>query len=130
MQTQLSLSAIGQIIRGEHDNPSSLLGAHPIDYRGEPATAVRSYLPDAKAAWIVDTASGQKRPMRQIHPAGFFEAICEGTLGSTLESTANHADAGRGSSHEAHSRYRIQMTNENGETVEPAKANVDAECRR
>ena len=122
MQTQLSLSAIGQIINGQHENPASLLGAHPIDYRGTPATAVRSYLPEAKSAWIVDTASGQRRPMRQIHPAGFFEAICEGTLDAGLESTAAPTRAGKAGSHETHSRYRIQMTNENGETVDASDA--------
>ena len=87
MQTQLSLSAIGQIIDGTHENPASLLGAHPVSYLGETATAVRSFLPSAHAAWVVDDASGQRRPMRRIHPAGFFEAMVDVESGLRIEST-------------------------------------------
>ena len=58
MHTQVSLSSIGQLLNGTHENPSSLLGPHSIDYRGEAAIAVRSYLPEAQAAWIIDTTDG------------------------------------------------------------------------
>jgi 1,4-alpha-glucan branching enzyme len=120
MQTQLSLSAIGQIISGQHENPGSLLGVHPISYKGTPATAVRSFLPQAKAAWIIDTASGRRRPMRQIHPAGFFEAICEGTMNENDMSSQD----GNGTASATESRYRIQATNQNGEIVESSSTNV------
>jgi 1,4-alpha-glucan branching enzyme len=41
------------------------------------ATAVRAYVPQADRAWIIDTAhSNTRRPMRKIHPAGLYEAIC------------------------------------------------------
>ena len=103
MHTQVSLSSIGRLIEGTHENPSSLLGPHCIDYRGQTATAVRSYLPEANAAWIIDGATGVRRPMRQIHPAGFFEAICD-PQDATTET--------------AKSRYRIQMTNSSGEVID------------
>ena len=75
MHTQVSLSCISQLIAGTHENPSSVLGPHPVDYLGSEAVAVRTLLPNAKAAWIIDRQSGLRRPMRRLHPAGFFEAI-------------------------------------------------------
>lgn len=85
MHTQLSLSSIGRLIDGTYENPSNVLGPHPIDYRGERATAVRSYLPDAQAAWLIDHNSGVRRPMRRLHPAGFFEVICEGAVDAAVQ---------------------------------------------
>ncbi|HEX3659038.1 MAG TPA: 1,4-alpha-glucan branching protein GlgB [Pirellulales bacterium] len=39
--------------------------------------AVRAFLPESAQAWIVDeTHSAVPRPMRRIHPAGLYEAIC------------------------------------------------------
>jgi 1,4-alpha-glucan branching enzyme len=39
--------------------------------------AVRAFLPHSTRAWVVDAAGqGVGRPMRRIHPAGLFEAIC------------------------------------------------------
>src|SRR5690606_11764297 len=34
-----------------------------------------SLLPEATAAWIVDHRQGIRRPMRKVHPAGFFEGL-------------------------------------------------------
>ena len=113
MQTQVSLLSIGQLIDGTHENPSSLLGPHPVDYRGRAATAVRTLIPEAHAAWIVDSDLGKRRPMRQLHPAGFFEAICELPVDDGRRSGE---DADKGQS--AKSRYRIQITKKNGEVVD------------
>src|SRR5687768_11947554 len=38
--------------------------------------AVRAFLPDTRQAWVLDPAHGGARPMRRLHPAGLFEAIC------------------------------------------------------
>lgn len=109
MHTQVSLSCIGRLIDGTHENPSSVLGAHRIDYRGEPATVVRSYLPDAQAAWLIDGTG--RRPMRRLHPAGFFEAI-----------SSSVDDAGNCGAYVATEnqppRYRIQISNSTGELIE------------
>ncbi len=113
MHTQVSLSCIGSLIDGTHENPSSVLGPHPIDYRGQPATAVRSYLPEAHAAWIIDGNSGTRRPMRKLHPAGFFEAICDGTVDGGVASEQDALPTTV-----AISKYRIQMAKNNGEIVE------------
>lgn len=113
MHTQLSLSDIGSLIEGTYDNPANLLGPHPVDYRGEKAIAVRSFLPDAQAAWVIDNRSGVRRPMRRLHPAGFFEAICD----DTIDANHNNRDDGAKLS-SANSRYRIQMTDKSGDVVE------------
>ena len=113
MHTQLALSEVGRLIEGTHENPSSVLGPHPIDYRGQAATAVRSFLPDAHAAWIIDPSTGIKRPMRRIHPAGFFEAICD----MTIDAQPTSGEDGQSVS-TAHSRYRIQMADKNGEVTD------------
>ncbi|HEV7222296.1 MAG TPA: 1,4-alpha-glucan branching protein GlgB, partial [Pirellulales bacterium] len=38
--------------------------------------AVRAYLPHSSQAWVMDQGHAEARPMRRIHPAGLFEAIC------------------------------------------------------
>ena len=38
--------------------------------------AVRTFVPDSQQAWLIDGTQGAPRPMRRIHPAGFYEAIC------------------------------------------------------
>lgn len=113
MHTQVSLSSIGQLIDGTHENPSSVLGPHPVDYLGEAAVAVRTYLPQAKAAWIIDRQSGLRRPMRRLHPAGFFEAICHGEVDAKPRADQDVAQ-GKAST----SRYRIQMTDKTGEIID------------
>ncbi len=113
MHTQVSLTSIGQLIDGTHENPSSVLGPHPVDYLGEVAVAVRTYLPQAKAAWLIDRQSGLRRPMRRLHPAGFFEAICHGEVDATPQADQDVA-LGKAST----SRYRIQMTDKTGEIID------------
>ncbi len=115
MQTQVSLSCIGRLIDGTHENPSSILGAHRIDYLGQSATAIRSYLPQAHSAWVIDR--GTRRPMRKLHPAGFFEAIC-----------AADVDAGRDDAEDCDSlnepRYRIQISNSSGDMIDMKDPNA------
>ncbi len=113
MHTQLALSDLGRLIDGTHENPSSVLGPHPIDYRGQSATAVRSFLPDAHAAWIIDPMTGIKRPMRRIHPAGFFEAICDMTIDVHNRSKEDSQRVAA-----ENSSYRIQMADKNGEITD------------
>ncbi len=76
MRTMVALDGIGPLVDGRHENPFEILGPHEIVEDGRALTAVRAYLPESTQAWVVDPAQGQTRPMRQIHPAGLFEAIC------------------------------------------------------
>ena len=108
MQTQISLTDLGRLVEGHLENPSSILGPHTVDYRGTKATAVRSFLPDAQAAWIVDYPSGKRRPMRKLHPAGFFEALCDQPVDG---GAVGHNDVATTSTHP---NYRIQMADKKG----------------
>ncbi len=77
MRTTVPLETISQLIEGRHENPFEILGPHEVVDGGHRAVAVRAYLPGAPQAWVVDaTHHGAPRPMRRIHPAGLFEAIC------------------------------------------------------
>ncbi len=77
MRTTASLETIGQLIEGRHENPFELLGPHEVDQSGRRMLAVRAYLPSSEQAWVIDPTHGDRTlPMRRIHPAGVFEAIC------------------------------------------------------
>ena len=76
MQTEVSLDSVGPLVNGCHENPFELLGPHRVVWQGHQALAVRAFLPDTARAYVVDDAHGQRRPMRRIHPAGLYEAIC------------------------------------------------------
>ncbi|MBX7168763.1 MAG: 1,4-alpha-glucan branching protein GlgB [Pirellulales bacterium] len=77
MRTSVGLDMIGQLVEGRHENPAAVLGPHEIEAEGRRALAVRAWLPHVRQAWVLDHAhAGAVRPMRRIHPAGLFEAIC------------------------------------------------------
>lgn len=97
MNTQLSLSSIQSLIDGNVSDPGSLLGRHSVDYRGQQATAIRMYEPEAQSIWVVDSASGLRRPMRRLHPEGVFEAIFDET---------------------PESNYKVEMIDKQGKTVQ------------
>jgi 1,4-alpha-glucan branching enzyme len=63
-------------VEGRNENPFDLLGPHEITDSGRRAVAVRAFLPHSSQAWVVDQAHAETRPMRRIHPAGLYEAIC------------------------------------------------------
>jgi 1,4-alpha-glucan branching enzyme len=124
MHSQLSLSTISSLIDGTLANPAELLGPHPVDYRGQTAVAIRSYLPKAASAWVLDRRRGLRLPMRRIHPAGVFEGLApiEGwrfdphgrlCLASTLQPKASSA-APRGFEETKDSVYAIEVTDKRG----------------
>jgi len=76
VRTSVELEKIGSLLEGRHENPFDLLGPHEIVVDGRRALAVRAMLPDANQAWVVDPAQSVLQPMRRIHPAGLYEAIC------------------------------------------------------
>ena len=76
MRTQLSLQGISGLIEGQLDNPAQLLGPHRVDLGGRQALSVRAYLPESEQVWLVDAEQNATRPMRRVHPAGFYEALC------------------------------------------------------
>ncbi len=77
MRSQFDVNAIAPVIYGYHENPFEVLGPHEIVENGRRALAVRAYLPESRQVWLVDPKHGHSQPMRQIHPAGLFEAITD-----------------------------------------------------
>lgn len=76
MRTQLSLQGISRLVEGTLENPAHLLGPHPIEFADRTAISVRAFLPDSERVWLVDKQHNCLRPMRKVHPSGFYEAIC------------------------------------------------------
>jgi 1,4-alpha-glucan branching enzyme len=119
VQTQVALEALGPVIYGYHENPFEILGPHEIEECRPEGTrralAVRAYLPDAQRAWVVDPSHGATRPMRRIHPAGLFEAVCP-------VETNDDIDSDLMSSLAPHSllpsprHYQLRVTYKSGET--------------
>ena len=72
----MTLESLGALVEGRHTAPTDILGAHEVEQDGRKALAVRAFLPDSQQAWVVDAGQAVPRPMRRIHPAGVFEAIC------------------------------------------------------
>ncbi|MBS0210725.1 MAG: 1,4-alpha-glucan branching protein GlgB [Planctomycetes bacterium] len=80
MRTAANLESIGRLVEGRHHDPFEILGPHEVTVEGRQALAVRTFAPGCEQAWVVDPAQGSTpRPMRRIHPAGLFEAICSPT---------------------------------------------------
>jgi 1,4-alpha-glucan branching enzyme len=72
----VSKESVGALVEGRHENPFEILGPHVVQQGGERVLAVRAYLPGSKQAWVLHGAHGASLPMRCIHPAGLYEAIC------------------------------------------------------
>ncbi|MEM6473317.1 MAG: 1,4-alpha-glucan branching protein GlgB [Planctomycetota bacterium] len=113
MQTQISLSDVGKLVEGQLEHPSRILGPHMVDYQGSRAIAIRSFLPNAQSAWVVDQPSGTRRPMRKLHPAGFFEALCDLPVDDRGGLVHHGSEALTDSA-----RYKIEMADKTGEVVE------------
>ncbi|MFN3476775.1 MAG: GlgB N-terminal domain-containing protein, partial [Candidatus Methylomirabilales bacterium] len=89
MASTVSKEEVRSIIQAEHSDPFQILGIHPIEIQGQKAIVVRAFLPEAKAAWVIDMsgvgcrvsdvgfnpASSIQHPMERVHPEGFFEAV-------------------------------------------------------
>lgn len=75
MQTQVSLSDIGRFLDGTISNPAEVLGKHETNVDGRRAYSIRAFLPDAAQVWLIENGGEASRPMRKIHPAGFYEGL-------------------------------------------------------
>ncbi len=75
--TTIAPTDLETLVRREHANPHELLGAHP-DPNG---VVIRAFRPAACAitAHLANAQGGTAVELEQIHPAGVFEAVLEGT---------------------------------------------------
>lgn len=79
MRTTVELDTIRRLVDGTIENPFAVLGPHVVEDAGRKLLTVRAFFPDSAQVWLIDKAQeGGPRPMRRIHPAGLFEAICPG----------------------------------------------------
>jgi 1,4-alpha-glucan branching enzyme len=72
--SSVAVSELDAIVRREHPNPHSVLGAHP-DAEG---VVIRAYRPAACEVKALVDAGGVVE-LEQIHPGGVFEGRLEGT---------------------------------------------------
>ena len=78
MRTTVALDKISQLIEGRHENPFELLGPHEVDRRRPPGLGGSGVSARHRRRPGSSTRphAEPQRPMRRIHPAGLFEAIC------------------------------------------------------
>ncbi|MCI0332405.1 MAG: 1,4-alpha-glucan branching enzyme, partial [Planctomycetes bacterium] len=114
MQTQVPLQAIGPVIHGYHENPFEVLGPHEIQQGDRRALAVRAFLPEANRAWVIDPAHGAERPMRRIHPAGLYEAVCPAETFANCTTEPRQTPCSRPP---APCHYQLRVNYKSGETI-------------
>ncbi len=79
MLPTVSWEDIYKIIYLEHHDPFSVLGIHEVELQGRKSVTVRSFLPDAVDAYVVDMEDGEKEyKMYKIHDEGFYEIAYPG----------------------------------------------------
>jgi 1,4-alpha-glucan branching enzyme len=71
--TTIDTTDLDTLVRREHHDPHSILGAHPADT----GLVIRAYRPGAGAI-TAHVADGDEVELEQIHPAGVFEGLVEG----------------------------------------------------
>jgi 1,4-alpha-glucan branching enzyme len=97
VKTTVELEQLGNLLQGRHENPFEILGPHLVEQEGRRALAVRAFLPHSAQVWLVDPAHQRSQPMRRIHPAGVYEAVCP---------LPSHGQLGE---------YMLRVTNQRGE---------------
>lgn len=65
---------IRKIAHGSHADPFSLLGMHVVSEDGKKHVEVRAFLPEAKAAWIINEQTMSLYPMQNTYRFDFFTA--------------------------------------------------------
>src|SRR5437868_5976681 len=103
MAQTLSDALVNSIVGGYNGDPFAVLGPHSVTQEGEPALAVRAFLPWA-ASLQVALDEGSRWDAWRIHPAGFFEAIILHS-GSELPGYVLRVDDGRGNTVEMRDPY-------------------------
>ncbi|MDJ0708071.1 MAG: 1,4-alpha-glucan branching enzyme [Leptolyngbyaceae cyanobacterium MO_188.B28] len=77
MSLTIAPEQIDRIVWNQHHDPFEVLGPHMIQQDGKTVWAVRAYLPQAEAAWIVLPESRKDCQMQTSHHPHFFECIIE-----------------------------------------------------
>jgi 1,4-alpha-glucan branching enzyme len=75
--TTIAPELVNLIVWNQHQDPFEVLGSHIVEQNGEKVWAVRAYLPNASAAWVVIPEERKEYPMQSVHHPHFFECIIE-----------------------------------------------------
>ncbi|MEH2375958.1 1,4-alpha-glucan branching enzyme [Nostoc sp.] len=75
--TTIAPEQVNSIVWNQHNDPFEILGSHPIEQDGKTVWAVRAYLPNASAAWVVLPEQRKEYPMQTVHHPQFFECTIE-----------------------------------------------------
>lgn len=73
----IALDQIDRIVWNQHHDPFEVLGPHQIEQNGKTVWAVRAYLPDADAAWVILPEEREEYAMQSVHNPHFFECMVE-----------------------------------------------------
>jgi len=68
---------VNRIVWNQHHNPFEILGSHIIEDKDKTVWAVRAYLPNASAVWVVLPEERQEYAMEATHDPHFFECTIE-----------------------------------------------------
>lgn len=68
---------INRIVWNQHQNPFEILGPHLVQQAGQTVWAVRAYLPQAEAAWVILPEAHKEVAMESSHNPHFFECVLE-----------------------------------------------------
>ncbi len=74
-KSRLDAADINAIIAGTHGRPAQVLGCHTHCEGLRIVHAVRTFRPQEQEVWILDLATGQRRPAQCMHKEGFFECL-------------------------------------------------------
>ncbi|HVN49330.1 MAG TPA: 1,4-alpha-glucan branching protein GlgB [Bacteroidota bacterium] len=75
MKRAIAKEEFQRIVRTEHHDPFSILGAHRIEGEKKPAVAVRAFLPDASSVVVLDLEHKQEYAMDKILSEGLYEVV-------------------------------------------------------
>ena len=75
--TTIAPEQVNRIVWNQHHDPFEILGSHLIEQNGKTVWAVRAYLPNASAAWVVVPEERKEYPMKPVHHPHFFECVIE-----------------------------------------------------
>ena len=77
MKSELQLNSVKNLLNGELEDPSSLLGPHLFWQDGQQAVSIRTFQPETEKVWLCHEGQHRPRPMKRIHPSGLFEATLQ-----------------------------------------------------
>ena len=73
MKTSGIIEEIYRVIKGEHNDPFSVLGMHIIESKKKKSITVRAFLPFANQCYVIDLENDEKTDMDKIDETVFFE---------------------------------------------------------